>query len=194
MSLTDISREEALRQLEWVAKQFPNSEQAQYLRIGKWFSNEPLSDDERAELRYKLANVHAFKPGECYMNAGKIALEVGSGLSFVEGYAAGFWPVPHAWIEYRGRAIDVTWPTRWTARRNKPAYRIETIMQRVEHNIKTCSYLGVAIPENMLRTHVMKLRQWSPLFDGSFHAQWPEFEKLLTDRKYPATICLERTT
>lgn len=187
--MNDISQESARQQLEFVAARFPRSEQAQYLRLGRWLTKEPFSFDDLEYIASQLKNIHAYKPGECYMNAWKIVTNRDV-FTFCEGYAAGLWPVSHAWVTYKGRAIDVTWPTRWKRGHFGPARSIATIMQRVEHNLKSCSYLGVEIPTPIIRAHALKHKTYIPLFDGRFHKSWPEFEKqiLTWDSKFPTIV------
>ncbi len=184
----NISPEDARRTIEFVADRFPGSQEAQYIKVGKWFTREPLTAFERESLAIMLRNIHAFKPGECYMNAWKISQERDA-LIFCEGLAAGMWPVPHAWVSYKGRAIDVTWPVQWKQRFvYKSAINIETIMQRVEHNLKNCVYFGVEVPAEIIRDHALKQKTYSPLFDARFYKQWPEFTRLLQGKKFTATI------
>lgn len=188
--VTDMEQESALKMLEFTATNFPKSQEAMYLKIGKWFSKEPLSASEREDLGFKLAYVHAFKVGECYMNAGKLAMER-DGLIFCEGFAAGLWPVAHAWVSYKDRAIDVTWPQNWGKPYFKATARAEDIMRRVEHNLKHCSYFGVEIPTEAARLHFIKQKRWSPLFDPRFARDWPKFTELLTSRNVPATMSIQ---
>ena len=185
----DMSRESAEKWIGFEAANCPRGEAAQYLKLGHWFSNEPLSDYEREDVGRLLKNIAAFKPGECYMNSGRIALHGRGDLRFCEGLAAGIWPVPHAWIEYRGRALDVTWPTSWKRDKvYKSAITVEQIMERVNHNIANCHYFGVKIPTALLQDHVVKQRTWSPLFDARFYRRWPEFERALTTGKFPGRL------
>ncbi len=181
----NMPQEAAGKWMRQCANLSPRSEEAQYLKIGKWFSREPLSAFERESLGLMLRDIYPFRPGECYMNAFKIAQERAGQLTFCEGFAAGIWPVNHAWVSYKGRAIDVTWPVQWKARFvYKMAVNVETIMQRVEHNLKNCSYLGIEVPGDVIRDHCRTQGTYSPLFDARFYKRWPEFEKAIADRTF----------
>ena len=184
LGVIDICQDSAREQLEFVAARFPVSMEAQYLRLGKWLTKDPLAKCDLDFIAHELKNIHAYRPGDCYMNAWKIATNRDV-FTFCEGYAAGLWPVPHAWVTYKGRAIDVTWPTRWERGHVGPARSIATIMQRVEHNLKSCSYLGVEVPTAVIRDHALEQKTYSPLFDGQFHRRWPEFEKAIATGKFP---------
>lgn len=169
--------------LQAVSQLAPRSQEAVYLELGHEFSREPLSEHQKDRLAILLRGIHDFRPGECYMNAGKIALEHDC-LKFCEGLAAGLWPMAHSWVSFEGRAIDVTWPTAWKTRLIKSAKKIETVMQRIEHNLKNCTYYGVEIPTRVFRRHVLKEKCWSPLFAPEYYQEWPAFKELLTGKKF----------
>ena len=49
------------------------------------------------------------KPGSCFMNASRLALE-SSDLTYVEGFAASVVPMHHAWcVRLDGKVVDPTW-------------------------------------------------------------------------------------
>ena len=138
-----------------------------YLVGGHAFCQDPLSPREQDELADLLVGGYGYKPGECYMNAGRIAVD--TDLPFCEGFAAGPWPVPHGWNVYKGRAIDVTWPVRWTRKQCYTTARTkEQIMERVNHNIANCVYWGIEIPSKIASAHFVKQKSWSPVFDPRF--------------------------
>lgn len=174
----------AQEMIEFIAARCPRSQEAQYLKLGKWLSTEPFGASDLADIADMLKGIHNYKPGECYMNAWKIATSRRA-LKFCEGFAAGMWPVPHAWVTYKGRAIDVTWPTDWRLGHVGAAKNIGIVMDRVEHNLKNCSYLGVEVPANVIRDHGLECGTYSPLFDRRFIKRWPEFEKSLDTGKFP---------
>lgn len=155
-----------------------NSQDAAYFRLGHKFSSVPLDAKERHELGQMLANIRAFRVGECYRNAGEIALEQEK-LIFCEGVAAGNLPVTlsHAWVSYKGRAIDVTWPTSLERKSGyRPSMAAEQIMKRVVHNLKTSEYWGIEIPRSIISKHFFKYERWSPMFDPAYARLWPKFE------------------
>jgi hypothetical protein len=164
------------------AQMAPHSQDATYHRLGHAFSNNPLSVSDRAKLAPMLSHIHKFRVGECYMNSGLIALAQES-LKFCEGVAAGMWPVNHAWVAFKGRAIDVTWPISWepgrkaTSARFTPSDKADVIMRRVLHNLKTCTYWGIEIPRPVLKAHFLEYKHYMPLFDPTLGRRWPEYEQ-----------------
>lgn len=183
--MIDMQRSDAEKMIRYVADNFPQSEEAQYTRIGKWFSNEPLSSSSLDEVTERLCQLYAYKPGECYMNAGRIAVEIDE-FTFCEGFAAGFWPVSHAWVSFKGRAIDVTWPTRLEPKRIRKSRSKLVIRERIAHNLANCHYFGVEIPRELLRAHLSKCKTWSPAFGAQFHGTWKQRERALTGT-FPCT-------
>lgn len=174
-----MNRHDMEKTLRFTAEHFPRSQEAQYLKLGKWFSREAFTKAESEQLGLILAGISSFRVGECYMNAGRIAIDR-DGIQFCEGFAAGLWPVPHAWVEYKDRAIDVTWPVAWEPKLCDQAVSTPAeIMERVNFNIKNCTYFGVAIPTKIFRKHILSVESWSPLFDARFARDWTEFEKAL---------------
>lgn len=61
-------------------------------------------------------------------------------------------------------------------------------MQRVEHNLKSCSYLGVEVTTAVIRDHALEQKTYSPLFDARFIKHWPEFEKKIDTDKFTCYI------
>lgn len=148
------------------------NEERFYLEAGRAFSTEPLPDDEIEQIAKKIASTGwSFKPGECYMNAGRVALE--TDLIFCEGYAMGMWPVAHGWLTYKDRAIDVTWPTEWKSPTCFRAVRtVELLAERIKFNVVNCFYWGIEVPTEIARHHFLKHMRWSPLFDQRNINKW----------------------
>ena len=160
----------------------PLSQDATYHRLGKYFSNKPLSISEKERLAPLIGNVHPFRVGQCYMNAGKLVL-ARKALKFCEGVAGGPWPMAHAWVSFEGRAIDVTWPLSWKNGRSQKSARFpgtlsaEIIMRRVEHNIANCTYKGIEIETPIIKKHFFAHRRYGPMFDPDHARAWPDFER-----------------
>lgn len=137
------------------------SDESLIVRYGKVFTRKRITRSERIDLIRLLNDVHAFKVGECFMNAGKLSLE--HDLVYCEGLAAGPWPVYHAWISWRNLPIDVTWPVSWKSAEEayyKPSSDGSDIFKRVEYNVENCCYAGVEIPATDLRRIVLKTKTW----------------------------------
>jgi hypothetical protein len=81
--------------------------------------------------------------GECFMNAGRLALD-SPDYSYCEGYA--YTPtcpiaVLHAWcVDKDGVAVDPTWP-----------------------DAKDCAYTGIIIPDQVLRKTLLSREKWGVL-------------------------------
>lgn len=169
----------------------PGSQWATYRRLGKMFSSVPLGTQDAEELGRLLAGIHAFRVGECYMNAVKIAMKQKS-LIFCEGIASGLWPVEHAWVSYKGRAIDVTWPLTWekgrgdNCARYRGSQKAELIMKRVVNNLATCRYYGLEIPTGIISAHCFEYKRYTPMFDPHYARHWAAYEKQILSRKEPS--------
>lgn len=73
------------------------------LRHGNSFAPHPLTREVAQHLR---------RPKECFGNSYLLARGSGGDLRYVEGYALGQFPMPHAWcIDSENRVVDVTWAT-----------------------------------------------------------------------------------
>ncbi len=140
-----------------------------YRKHGRLFSNEPLTKADELELGRRICGFQSYRVGECYMNAAKIATRREE-LKFCEGVAMGLWPVPHGWVVFKGRAIDVTWPTSWGNRNvaNERAFSFDEVMARVRENIASSTYWGIEVPTDLLHEHLLKRECYSPIFDQSF--------------------------
>lgn len=172
--------------LSAVARLAPKSQEAAYLELGHEFSQEPLSDLDMEDLLNQVKWLGPFRPGECYMNAGRIALNnITDDLVFCEGFASGIFAVPHAWVAFKGRAIDVTWAISWEKPKAYAAAKTRSeIRDRISLNIARSSYFGVEVPTNVFRAHVFKCKRWSPLFDPRFYKQWPKFKMIVAGKKF----------
>lgn len=111
-----------------------------YLTEGREFSNQPLSPVEETDLLGLLAR-GTYTQKECWYNASVLAVS-NQGLTFCEGYAVRDKlpiPIQHAWVTFKGRAIDVTWGNTYTVRSPK------NILARIRNNIAYSIYFGVEI-------------------------------------------------
>lgn len=86
------------------------------------------------------SGVHRGPNGECFKTAWEMTLK-DPVLTYVEGWAAGYLPVHHAWVvDAEGRVLEVTWPA--------DAYR------------EMAAYFGVAFQ----RTALLRLLQYRKRF------------------------------
>lgn len=160
-----------------------------YLELGRPFENRPFTPRELKAISGVLALYGSYRTGECYYNAAGIALADPS-LKFVEGIAMGPIPLSHAWVEFEGRPIDVTWPATYGSGKHETARTATQIAERIRVNLRDSAYWGVTIPTKMLRSEMLRRKIGSPIFDGQYLRD-PEvlrIAKALTDGKFPATI------
>jgi hypothetical protein len=103
------------------------------LALGRPFKAQPLPSG------FTLGTV-----GQCFANAGSLALNNPS-LTYVEGLAdCGFLPTAHAWcVDAEGRVIDPTW-----------------------RDCATASYFGIPVQWDALHEHLDHTGYWG-LFDGA---------------------------
>jgi hypothetical protein len=115
-------------------------------REGMEFAQEPLSGRDLDAIRPVVKRVAALRPRtkECFANAYRFA-EIGQIMGLPVEYAEGFGlsviPALHAWVAYKGRALDVTWRELVDER-----YSVRALMDRIEANIREKVYLGVPVP------------------------------------------------
>jgi len=156
-----------------------------YFKSGHLFSQEPLSVADMFDLGELLRGVvrYRFRPRECFMNAAKLAFDV-NGLVYCEGFAwCGIIPVQHAWVSFRGRPIDVTWPKKddgelAQGRIDKVTVSLKKILSRVAYNIGACSYYGIEVANNYLREHILATEKYSPYVEGKDYSFKPVREGL----------------
>lgn len=81
------------------------------------------------------------QPRLCFMNAAMLATQCRRRLTYVEGFALGYFPMHHAWcIDARGHVVDPTW--------DEP---------------EKAEYLGVEIPVDILRRELLRLGHYGVL-------------------------------
>jgi hypothetical protein len=112
------------------------------------FSAEPLSPEDEKDLVKVLKHCqgHDFRVKECYKNAYLMAQRGRDiGMEYCEGVGFHrYFPAMHAWVRWRGRALDVTWrPTYEDSFKRATAQRM---LEWIRDAIKTVSYMGVVIP------------------------------------------------
>ncbi len=106
-------------------------------------------------------------PKQCYQNASLMVLEHNKDLIYCEGYAAGVFPVLHAWcmIKSSGEVIDPTWS--------------------VFRSHKEDVYFGVPFKTEFLREHLVNNEVYGILDDlrNDFPALRKGFDKNIWRRK-----------
>lgn len=105
------------------------------------------------------AKYKAGKLGRCFENAALLAMANDS-LTYVEGYAAienlGSIPVHHAWcIDSNCHVVDVTWPSD-----------------------EKKDYIGIPIPVEVLRSELLRLKQYGVLWVKSIRQNTMLIKKL----------------
>lgn len=134
------------------------------LKEGRLFDSTPFTDAELNELK-ELLSRGDYKLGQCYRNAMSIALDYhGDMLQYAEGFAKGsaIIPVHHAWLVFKGKAVDVTW-------RKMKNLRIvpETLLARIKRNQAEAAYFGYTVPHDYLGKHIMATLAYSPVAEGT---------------------------
>ena len=117
-----------------------------YLNEGKEFSKRPLTPQDEIELLEFVKN-SKYKQKECWKNATKIALDSTDTIKFCEGFGVSHRipiPIHHAWISFKGRAIDVTWGKEHVISSDA------NILKRIKKNIAESEYFGVEITKSEL--------------------------------------------
>jgi hypothetical protein len=145
--------------------------------LGSASSSRPLPKRGLEPLRNALKEMVHMAPRqkECFRNAFLLASILdrrGLGGLYCEGYAwdARFpFPIHHAWVSWRGRAIDVTW--RQTLDRTATATAAQ-LQKFVEGNIKKNSYYGVPLDLDYVANLNKKERSYRSAIDDWRH-KWP---------------------
>jgi len=119
------------------------------LKKGKLRNTKQFSKRELAELKHVLRQ-SAIQPAakQCFYVSQMVLLTAPNKLKYIEGFANHIIPVEHAWLEYKGKVLDLVWGS-------------------LEHNQSPdgfsadpkCEYFGVEIPlefitRNIEATHV----------------------------------------
>jgi len=139
---------------------------------GYAFPQKPLTAAQETVVRKVLGRyLRHMKPKirQCYCNAAILA-QTGQaeGFAYFEGYAAGVFPVNHAWVGFEGKAIDVTWRE---LEDDRPA-TLETVLSRVRKNALKCAYMGIQVTLAHLRKMQIRDKCYSSALDDWRHG-WP---------------------
>jgi hypothetical protein len=120
--------------------------------------------EELDELRLMLAG-RAWKQKECYMNAGKLALDWPSRLVYYDGLAlrgdilAGI-PFDHAWVCINDKPVDVTWFINTRSQPTKDWYHVRN---RIVHNAWNNKYHGKPVETERLREFLLERKRYCPV-------------------------------
>ena len=115
-----------------------------YLSVGRPFVGGRLSEPE-TEVVARMAehDLTAMLPGQCFQNAFLVAYTIHD-LHYCEGLAIRRSElVQHAWLSLNNKPIDPTWyeDGDWP-----PTQSLSKLIRRIESNIATRDYYGIAIP------------------------------------------------
>ena len=139
------------------------------IAYGKNFESVKLDEAERLQL-HELLRVHRdvwarrFSYKLCFTNSQElIDLDPTSSLVFVEGfvwaYGDNFPPVHHGWLSLHGKVIDLTAPTRASARNLPPE------PPQIHGEFEGRAYLGVPFLSRYVRERARANKGWRSLLD-----------------------------
>jgi hypothetical protein len=153
------------------------SQEALVAAEGMAYSNEPLTPEEKRELKKLLAahlKYNRPKVKECYMNAyrlAKTAERMGIPLLYAEGFGHNLIHTGHAWGSYHGKPIDLTW-----RELDDRAYSVKAVLERIEKNIQGNGYVGFTVPISYLEALQLKHRIYCSAMDN-WKDGWPLVRK-----------------
>ncbi len=144
------------------------------LKKGHSYIYRKFTNEENEVLMDALKHVSQFKPKikECYRNSYLLA-GIGSklGFQYCEGFAAGPIPVNHAWVDYNGLPIDITW------RKNDiKSYTAKSLMAIVKNNLVDSSYYGINIPFQYVEKLFLRKKSFMSVIDN-WEDGWPLMKK-----------------
>lgn len=114
------------------------------LKMGRQYAPAPLTKEELAAVRIAQRSV-APRMKDCFRVATHLSWEL-AGAVYVEGFAtSGLLSVHHAWVDYHGKVIDLTW------RRDKRG-KANPHGQQFIYGVwpDGWDYFGVPIPDKVL--------------------------------------------
>lgn len=145
------------------------------LKNGQEFKSQKLTEEERKIVMGIIdRNFLDCKVKECYKNAQLLAIESDGKIQYVEGFAFGVIPIPHAWNLINGKVIDLTWCNdgnlieKDRMRRNK---RKENIILGEFYKEE---YFGVIFSIEEIRKNMLKKEMFTSIIDN-----WEEGYPLL---------------
>jgi len=142
---------------------------------GRPFESLPLTDAEVTWL-FKLIDEYRskFPIKHCYSNSqGLLLFNTGLNeqaddheLRYVEGYAVGVIPIPHAWLSLNGKVVDLTMRLKkpWTRRSKVKKGRLK---DRVLGEFPTLEreYYGIELPTRLIHERIARTQEYGSLID-----------------------------
>lgn len=144
---------------------------------GKFNLNEPLSKKDEGVLMDALVELECHEPQikQCYKNAfllTQIGKDRDLDFEYTEGYGATLIPTFHAWVTWKGRAIDVTW--RGDEFTLEPGAK--NMLNWVKRNITETPYKGITIPFDYMQRLTCARKAYLSAIDD-WQAGWPLIRK-----------------
>lgn len=132
--------------------------------FGNLYQQTEFTEEEKAELLEVFSGQKIKQTaGECYNNAW--SLHLAGDMDYVEGFgdSLGWLPMGHAWVEYHGKPVDVTWSTD-IADRNRPRTP-KALLARVISNAKHNVYRGYKVPDKYVFEKQSRTGVYGPILD-----------------------------
>jgi hypothetical protein len=139
------------------------------------YERRSLTNDEREKLLALFSYVGSARVKQCYSNSYNLAMAgAACGMMYAEGQATAIIPVSHAWVEWHGLPIDITWREMSDPgqKRDDP----ESILKRVEHNLIDSDYFGITIPLRYVTRLAIQKKCMGSVIDD-WENRWPLMTK-----------------